>query len=98
MPIQNGHEIEQLAMRSHELEHATREVRNSADIENIQALQQQLREVQEDIQDARGKAINGSGTSMEPLFKAHVRVEECQHELKRALTNLEAQQDQVSPE
>ncbi|SHM73351.1 hypothetical protein [Gracilibacillus kekensis] len=93
MPIQNRHEIEQLAKTSLQLEEATRIARNSADQEVMQELQQQLREVQNQIQDARGKAINGSGTSTEPLFDAQVRVEECQHTLKRALMNVEAGQD-----
>ncbi|SER19377.1 hypothetical protein SAMN04487944_101584 [Gracilibacillus ureilyticus] len=93
MPIQNGHEIEQLDILTQELENTTRQARNHADINEIEALQQKLREVQEQIQDARGKAINGSGTSTEPLFDAQVRIEECQHELKRALVNLKAQQE-----
>ncbi|MGP4039158.1 hypothetical protein ACTWP4_04500 [Gracilibacillus sp. D59] len=97
MPIQNGHEIEQLSITSYELEEATRKARNSADPKVIRELQQQLRDVQEQIQDARGKAINGSGTSTEPLFNAQLRVEECQHELKRAITNLDAWEDNVSP-
>ncbi|WP_208592045.1 hypothetical protein [Gracilibacillus suaedae] len=97
MPIQNGHEMEQLSKISYDLEEATRDARNSADIEVIKDLQQQLQEVQGQIQEARGKAINGSGTSTEPLFHAQLRVEECQHELKRALTNLEAFEDNVSP-
>ncbi len=97
MPIQNGHEIEQLSKVSYDLEEATRDARNSADIEVIKELQQQLREVQEQIQEARGKAINGSGTSTEPLFNAQLRVEECQHELKRVVTNLETFEDNVSP-
>ncbi|MFC4404126.1 hypothetical protein [Gracilibacillus xinjiangensis] len=93
MPIQNGHEIEQLSILSQQLEVASQEARNHADIEEIQSLQKQLQDVQEQIQDARGKAINGSGTSTEPLFQAQQRVEECQHELKRAFINLKAQQD-----
>lgn len=97
MPIQNGHEIEQLSKISYELEEATRDARNTADIHVMKELQQQLREVQEQIQNTRGKTINGSGTSIEPLFNAQLRVEECQHELKRALTNLEALEDNVSP-
>ncbi|UOQ83383.1 hypothetical protein [Gracilibacillus salinarum] len=97
MPIQNGHEIEQLAKRSYQLEEATRDVRNSADPDLVQKLQQQLREVQVQIQDARGKAINGSGTSTEPLFNAQLRIEECQHELRRVETNLQAGQDDVTP-
>ncbi|WP_163536176.1 hypothetical protein [Gracilibacillus sp. YIM 98692] len=97
MPIQNGNEIEQLSAISQELEEAARQARNSADSQEIQEVQQRLREVQEQIQDARGKAINGSGTSTEPLFDAQLRVEECQHELKRALVNINAQQDNVSP-
>ncbi|KAB8127480.1 hypothetical protein F9U64_17695 [Gracilibacillus oryzae] len=95
MPIQNGHEIEQLDLLSQQLQDATRRARNDADIEEIQQLQQQLREVQDQIQDARGKAINGSGTSMEPLFNAQLRVEECQHELKRAVVNIKAQQEDL---
>ncbi|WP_058308995.1 hypothetical protein [Gracilibacillus massiliensis] len=97
MPIQNGHEIEQLAKTSLQLEEATRNARNSADSQVIEELQQQLREVQGQIQDARGKAINGSGTSTEPLFEAQVRVEECQHTLQRALVNVKAGQDNISP-
>ncbi|WP_256463981.1 hypothetical protein [Gracilibacillus caseinilyticus] len=40
MPIQNGHEIEQLAKLSYQLEEATRDVRNSADPDLVQKLQQ----------------------------------------------------------
>ncbi|UOQ49891.1 hypothetical protein MUN88_07425 [Gracilibacillus caseinilyticus] len=53
--------------------------------------------MQVQIQDARGKAINGSGTSTEPLFNAQLRIEECQHELRRVETNLQAGQDDVTP-
>ncbi|MDL4843202.1 hypothetical protein [Aquibacillus rhizosphaerae] len=97
MPIQNDHEIQQLFEVSQKLEDAARQAKNNADAEAIQAIQQELREVQDKIQDARGKAINGSGTSTEPLFEAQLRVEETQHQMERALTNLNAQQDNVQP-
>lgn len=97
MPIQNDHEIQQLFEVSQRLEDAARNAKNNANPEEIQHLQQQLREVQDKIQDARGKAINGSGTSSEPLFEAQLRVEETQHQMERALTNLNAQEDNVQP-
>ncbi|UFU00261.1 hypothetical protein KO561_04725 [Radiobacillus kanasensis] len=97
MPIQNDHEIQQLYDLSQKLEQAANQAKNNADTEEIQQVQQQLREVQDKIQDARGKALNGSGTSTEPLFDAQLRVEECQHQMERALVNLNAQQDNVQP-
>ncbi|MDC3424095.1 hypothetical protein NC797_06185 [Aquibacillus sp. 3ASR75-11] len=97
MPIQNEHEIQQLAEVSRKLEDQARQAKNNASTEEIQHIQQQLREVQNQIQHARGKAINGSGGSSEPLIKAQLRVEETQHQMERALINLNAQQDNVQP-
>ncbi|WP_407270289.1 hypothetical protein [Radiobacillus sp. PE A8.2] len=97
MPIQNEHEIRELFEASQQLEEAARQAKNNADVGEIQQIQKQLREVQGKIQDARGKAINGSGTSTEPLFEAQVRVEEVQHQMERALINLNVQQDSVQP-
>ncbi|SDK47205.1 hypothetical protein [Sediminibacillus albus] len=97
MPIQNEHEIQQLVEVSQELERAANEAKNNADLQGIKQLQEQLREVQWKIQDARGKAINGSGTSSEPLTDAQLRVEDTQHQMERALTNLNALDDEVQP-
>ena len=97
MPIQNDHEIRELHELSQRLEGKARQAKNDANPEAIQQIQQQLREVQDRIQHARGKAINGSGTSGEPLFDAQVRVEETQHQMERALQNLKAQEDNVQP-
>ncbi|WP_077624404.1 hypothetical protein [Sediminibacillus massiliensis] len=97
MPIQNGHEIKALFEASQKLEQAAREAKNNADAEEIQQLQEELRELQAKIQDARGKAINGSGTSTEPLIEAQLSIEESQHQMDRALSNLNAQQDNVQP-
>ncbi|WP_186579414.1 hypothetical protein [Aquibacillus kalidii] len=97
MPIQNDHEIKELYEISHKLEETARHAKNNADIEEIKQVQQQLREVQDKIQHARGRAINGSGTSTEPLTEAQLRVEQTQHEMERALTNLNIQQDSVQP-
>ncbi|MRG86788.1 hypothetical protein [Salinibacillus xinjiangensis] len=97
MPIQNENEIRQLSELSQKLEEEARQAINHADPQEIQQLQTQLREVQDKIQEARGKAINGSGTSTEPLFDAQQRVEDAQHHMKRALTNLNAQNDEVQP-
>ncbi|QDP39538.1 hypothetical protein [Radiobacillus deserti] len=97
MPIQNDHEIHELYELSQRLEKSANIAKNNADIEQIQHVQQRLREVQDQIQHARGRAINGSGTSTEPLFEAQQRVEECQHQMERALVNLQAQQDNVQP-
>ncbi|MGN8646135.1 hypothetical protein ACTNEO_06880 [Gracilibacillus sp. HCP3S3_G5_1] len=60
MSIQNGHEIEQLSNISYDLEEATRDARNTAAINVVKELQKPLREVQEQIKDARGKAINST--------------------------------------
>ncbi|WP_226036584.1 hypothetical protein [Aquibacillus saliphilus] len=97
MPIQNEDEIQQLADASRILEEAALRAKNNADPAEMQQIQDQLREVQNKIQDARGQAINGSGTSTEPLFDAQLRVEETQHQMERALINLNAQQDNVQP-
>ncbi|MRH41398.1 hypothetical protein GH741_01765 [Aquibacillus halophilus] len=97
MPIQNNHEIQQLVEVSEKLEHAARHAQNNADPQELQHLQTQLREVQNKIQDARGKAINGSGTSTEPLFEAQLRVEQSQEQMERVLNNLNIQQDNVQP-
>jgi archaellum component FlaC len=97
MPIQNEHEIQQLFEASQRLEQAAREARNSGDPREIQQIQEQLREVQNQIQDARGKAINGSGTSTQPLIDAQLRVEELEHTMKRAMVNLNAMDDEVQP-
>ncbi|WP_102029020.1 hypothetical protein [Salirhabdus sp. Marseille-P4669] len=97
MPIQNDHEIHELYHLSKELEHAVQEAKNSADPREIQQLQHQLRDVQHRIQHARGKAINGSGSSSQPLIEAQLRVEELQHTMERAITNLNAMDDEVQP-
>ncbi|MCT2535827.1 hypothetical protein NC661_07850 [Aquibacillus koreensis] len=97
MPIQNEHEIQALFEVSQKLEQAAFEAKNNADPREIQQIQQQLRALQNDIQDARGKAINGNGGAPEPLFEAQLRVEDSQRHLERALTNLHAQEDNVQP-
>ncbi|GAA0489736.1 hypothetical protein GCM10008986_14520 [Salinibacillus aidingensis] len=97
MPIQNDHEIQQLHEISEELEQAARQAINDADPEAMKKIQKQLRGVQDQIQEARGKAINGSGGSGEPLFDAQMRVEETQHQMERAINNISAQQDDVQP-
>ncbi len=97
MPIQNDYEIQQLVEVSQRLEQAANQAKNRADLEAIEQLQNQLREIQGKIQDARGRAINGSGTSSEPLFEAQLRVEETQHQMARAMSNLSAVEDEVQP-
>jgi len=93
MPIQNEFEIQQLTEVSRKLEDAANHAKNNADLEMMQQLHAELRNVQDKIQDAQGKALNGSGTSTEPLFEAQLRVEESQHQMERAILNLSAQQD-----
>lgn len=97
MPIQNNAEIRELAETSRKLENATREAINSANPEEIQQLLDELNDVQEHIQEARGKAINGHGSSTEPLIDAQLRVEVSQRLLDRAYTNINATQDSVQP-
>ncbi|QHS21493.1 hypothetical protein GWK91_00315 [Virgibacillus sp. MSP4-1] len=97
MPIQNDHEIQQLHERSEELEHAARQAMNDADPEAMKQIQKQLQNVQNKIQEARGRAINGNGGSGEPLFDAQMRVEESQHQMERAINNINAQQNDVQP-
>lgn len=97
MPIQNEHEIKELFELSQKLEQSAQQAVNNANADQIEQIKQQLRETQDNIQEARGKAINGSGTSTEPLTEAQMRVEETQHRMERALMNLNAQQDNVQP-
>ncbi|GGM26163.1 hypothetical protein GCM10011351_09760 [Paraliobacillus quinghaiensis] len=93
MPIQNEFEIQQLTEVSRKLEDAANHAKNNADLDKMQQLHEELRNVQDKIQGARGKAINGSGTSTEPLFEAQLRVEEAQQQMERAILNLNAQED-----
>ena len=97
MPIQNDHEIQELYEISKQLEERVRQAKNNADQEAIEELQHELRNVQHRIQHARGKAINGSGMSGQPLIEAQLRIEELQHTVERVQTNLNAMDDNVQP-
>ncbi|SES92984.1 hypothetical protein SAMN05421676_102139 [Salinibacillus kushneri] len=97
MPIQNDHEIQKLHEMSEQLENAAQQAVNDANPEEMKRIQKQLRKVQDQIQEARGKAINGNGGSGEPLFDAQMRVEESQHRMERAINNISANQNDVQP-
>lgn len=97
MPIQNKHEIHELVEVALKLEGEAHKAKNNANPEAIERIQKQLCDVQEHIQQAHGKAINGNDGTDEPLFQAHQRLEESQRQMERALTNLNAQQDNVQP-
>ncbi|HLU22351.1 hypothetical protein [Lederbergia graminis] len=93
----NARENWELIELSQQLEREAREARNEADLEAVKQVKQQLHELQERILNAQGKEIERNHTPGEPLFDAHLRVEEAVGHMERALINLQAMEDEVQP-
>ncbi|MBS4194299.1 hypothetical protein [Lederbergia citri] len=93
----NARENWELIELSRKLEQEAIAARNNADIEAVQEVKQQLHELQERILQAQGRELKGNFNSGEPLFDAHLRVEDSVGHMERALINLQAMQDDVQP-
>jgi len=93
----NARENWELIELSRKLEQEAIAARNGADIKAVQEVKQQLHELQERILQAQGRELKGNGNSSEPLFDAHLRVEDSVGHLERSLINLQAMQDDVQP-
>ncbi|MCR2823888.1 hypothetical protein [Lederbergia panacisoli] len=93
----NARDNWELIELSRKLEQEAIAARNNADIEAVQEVKQQLHELQHRIINAQGREVKGNVTSGEPLFDAHLRVEESVGRMERALINLQAMQDDAQP-